>query len=487
MKTIQSKIIVLSIIVLFFMGSFWMTISYYNQQSVSKYNDILQRYLKLNETITASQDSITRLNDYLATPSSEKLDQYTISKNEMVRSKVSMLSLENQNNDAILQNYAHMLESQIETMDLAMMSYHRGKEDSMTEHFNESIRISQFISETTLSLLSAEVKSYETLYIQMIEQSANLRKLGGWALVTVFMILLIFSYWFSRGITRPISRLTLAAREIAQGKFDQKIEIHTKDEISFLAATFNQMRENIKELIMEIKKKAQLEKELQENQLLLRESELKSLQTQINPHFLFNTLNTLSKKAYLEGADETSELIATVAGLFRYNLRKLDRPVTLSDEVHVIENYFLILQARFSDRFSYQLNMDEECLDIKIPSLILQPFVENAFIHALEPLEEGGGIIVRAINKEDHVLVQIEDDGIGMSEEKIRAILDETPSTTTKVSGHSTGIGLNNAIRRLKLFYQTEDVITIDSALGKGTLVTLKLYKGKKIRREQLG
>ena len=117
-------------------------------------------------------------------------------------------------------------------------------------------------------------------------------------------MLLLAIYWFSLSITRPIHQLTRAANELSQGRFNQRIEVQSNDEIAFLAQTFDEMRININDLIVEIQQKALLEHELQQSKLLLKESQFRSLQNQINPHFLFNTLNTLSKKAYLDGAEE---------------------------------------------------------------------------------------------------------------------------------------------------------------------------------------
>ncbi len=134
---------------------------------------------------------------------------------------------------------------------------------------------------------------------------------------------------------------------------------------------FDRMRLNINNLISEIQQKAELEKELQQNKLLLQESQLLSLQSQINPHFLFNTLDTLSKKAYMEGSEETSDLLASVAGLLRYNLKRLDRSVTLYEEVNVLRQYMEIQKARFTERLRFTEEIDESCLYVQVPGLNL--------------------------------------------------------------------------------------------------------------------
>ncbi|RGP35075.1 sensor histidine kinase, partial [Pseudotabrizicola alkalilacus] len=234
----------------------------------------------------------------------------------------------------------------------------------------------------------------------------------------------------------------------------------SNDEISSLAQTFNRMRININNLFQEIQQKAQLEHELQQSKLLLQESQLKNLQSQINPHFLFNTLNTLSKKAYLEGSEETSDLLVSVAGLLRYNLKWLDKSVTLQDEVMVIQQYMNIQKARFTDRLTLHLEIDQSCLEVQIPGLTLQPIIENAVIYAVEPREDGGQIWLRIKDDDNMVRIEVEDDGPGIPENIRLQILD---GELVETNSASTGIGFTNVVKRLRLFYGLENVMDIQS------------------------
>lgn len=161
------------------------------------------------------------------------------------------------------------------------------------------------------------------------------------------------------------------------------IEVQSNDELKVLGDAFNHMRLNIHSLVQEIKDQSELDQ-------LLKEMELKHLQNQINPHFLFNTLNAVSKMAYLEDANATSSLIDSVAAILRHSLGEIDTHVTLGDEVAIVGDYFNIQKSRFSERVQFITEIDETCLAIKIPRLTLQPLVENAFIHGIEEREEGG-------------------------------------------------------------------------------------------------
>jgi sensor histidine kinase YesM len=317
------------------------------------------------------------------------------------------------------------------------------------------------------------LNTYDQFYRGIIEQSSALKRLGFLILGFTTLLLLLLTYLFSLSITKPIQKLTRAAKELSRGRFDQPIEVNSSDEISFLAKTFDRMRININTLISEIQQKAQLEGELKENKLLLKESQLLSLQSQINPHFLFNTLDTLSKKAYMDGSEETSDLIANVANLLRYNLKRLDRSVTLNEEIHVLKQYIEIQKARFTERLHFVSYVDEALLGFHIPCLTLQPIIENAVIHAVEPLEEGGTIHFEVTGDHDFVTVMIKDNGVGISEETIQHILEERDHA--ELESHSTGIGFSNVVRRLRLFYGEDVLIQIQSNIGEGTTVALKL------------
>jgi sensor histidine kinase YesM len=475
MNRIQKKIWMLAMVVLVFMSAIWIALTYYNHKTQSQYNNILQRYLSFNEVSIASQQLVTDLNNYLLLPSPANLENISTSKEKISKAKYEVYKLKNAENDFALTNYINLIDSLMETADRAMLFQSEKETEDSANEFSEATRISMYISETSLTLLDKELKTYELMYRGIIAQSKALNELGVWLLLLITSLSLLLTYWISRSITRPVENLTKAANELSKGRFDLQIKVDSNDEIAFLAKTFDHMRVNINNLISEIQEKAQLEHELQQNKLLLQESQLISLQSQINPHFLFNTLNTLSKKAYLEGAEETSNMIVNVAGLLRYSLKRLDRSVSLHEEIAVLKQYIDIQKARFTERLKLHMEVDDSCLGVQIPGLTLQPIIENAVIHAVEPEEDGGVIWFRILDKKDRVRIEIEDDGPGMPQEKIKQILEG--QQITQSGGHSTGIGLANVVKRLRLFYENEDVFEIHSEMGLGTTVVLNIPK----------
>lgn len=369
---------------------------------------------------------------------------------------------------AEIKNYRNLLATFIRESELTVGFVLRDDIEPYSYHLEEARNASNYIQETTLELIDLELTDYQSFY-----QDLQVRKRSfGYFIVFLFMatimLVLFFAVRFSNSITKPVRQLSSAAEEVAAGDLSgAPVTIRSKDELKLLGDTFNQMRTNIHELVQEIKDQSELDR-------LLKDMELKHLQSQINPHFLFNTLNTLSKMAYLEDAPSTSSLIDSVATLLRHNLGEIDKRVTLADEVNVVDDYFHIQKTRFSERITFTMSIDETCLDIEIPRLTLQPLVENAFIHGIEEQEEGGTITLSIYPWEDWVVVEVQDNGVGMSQENIRKLMGLVEQEDAH-TGHSTGIGLVNVMRRLQLFYQKNDLVDIQSAPGEGTTVFLYL------------
>ncbi|KNY30227.1 sensor histidine kinase [Pseudobacteroides cellulosolvens] len=345
-------------------------------------------------------------------------------------------------------------------------------------HFKNSEKIAGYMKERINYLVS----SYRVGLVQKMQNQYII-------VITLFataFISLFFSIAFSGRITRHIKNLTKVAQIVSKGKFDiEEIPITGKDEISILTSAFNKMISNIKKLISEIKEKAEVEKKLKQKEVenleisnLLKEAELRALQSQINPHFLFNTLGCVAHTALKEEADKTYDLIMSVADLFRYNLSRSHRYGTLRDEINNIKEYIHIQKARFKDKFEFEIQVeDDSLLDITIPCLSIQPIVENSFLHGIEKKEGHGVIKISIFKAKKDIVVEIWDTGVGISEKRIQEIIsdDPLPDSITSAAGHTTSLGLKNVIKRLKLFYQRSDVIEIKSKVGESTSVILYL------------
>ncbi|WP_193774597.1 sensor histidine kinase [Vallitalea guaymasensis] len=199
------------------------------------------------------------------------------------------------------------------------------------------------------------------------------------------------------------------------------------------------------------------------------------LQSQINPHFLFNTLNSIGTLADIEDAKQTKMMLESLSELLRYNLKKINDIVTLEDEFNIIKNYIYIQMIRFGNKIQYNIHMDESVKDFMVPSMILQPFVENAMIHGLEQKEGKGHLTVEIKDESDHINILIKDDGIGMTQEQAESLLKYEDEIILN-KNYTKGMGVCNVVKRLVLYFG-ENIVSIESGIAKGTSTTIKIPK----------
>jgi sensor histidine kinase YesM len=235
------------------------------------------------------------------------------------------------------------------------------------------------------------------------------------------------------------------------------------------------MSTSIASMLADLKGKAELERrlreeerELMEKERALREAQFISLQDQIQPHFLFNALNTIARMALFEGAAETERLSLALGRLFRYALGAPESMVPLSAELGIVEEYLAFQALRFGDRLTWTISAQTAAKKVLIPRFTIQPFVENAVRHGIEPREEGGGVSVEAHKKGGRLVLRIEDTGIGMA---------SVPKGKGKggIGSELEGIGIANVRKRLELRYGHDAHLSIRSEAGKGTNVLISI------------
>ncbi|WP_112182048.1 MULTISPECIES: sensor histidine kinase [Paraliobacillus] len=472
MIKIRSKLLLYFIVLLLFILVLFFVREQNDQQVKELYEESSNHLLLLNDITNITDQMYQSLQLYVKEPITDNLDSYKQDKEELRDLQQTFTNREMLG--ITKKNYLNIITSFIEHTDQTVQGVNDQDIQNYSIHLSEAEKTSTYIHSQTLDLINNELSNYQGIYKledQKIQQTKNM----GTAIFISFIVLsILFAIWFSNGITRTIDRLTRAAQEISSGYFSGKdVVISRKDELWFLTKTFNEMKRNIRQSVAEIEEKARLAQ-------LLKEMELKSLQNQINPHFLFNTLNTISKTSIIEGAERTNDLIASVSALLRYNIGNIDRDTFLRDEVEVVKEYFFIQKTRFGNRVEFTQHIDQTCLLTPIPCLTLQPIVENAFMHGIESMAAGAKIELRIYQDGERVVINISDNGVGMDQDTIDHLLEEREEPelvlSEKRSGHSTGIGLRNVIDRLKLFDKDSEV-TISSRLGIGTTVSIWLKK----------
>ena len=257
---------------------------------------------------------------------------------------------------------------------------------------------------------------------------------------------------------------------VAIGEYDKVTPIEGTDEIAELYKEVEKMRDDNRELMQKIVEEQVQKEKIHTKQ---REVEFKMLASQINPHFLYNTLETIRMKAKINKEPEIEELVKMLAKIMRRNIQVSDKKVTLKSEVQLIEYYLKIQNYRFGDRIHSQVIVDDDVdQDAKVLPLIIQPFVENAFVHGLESSEDGGNLTVHVSRDVGVIVVTIEDDGVGMDYYQLGKLRYAINSGEAAEKGH---IGVSNVNQRLKLQYGEQFGVTVDSTLGKGTKITIMM------------
>lgn len=306
---------------------------------------------------------------------------------------------------------------------------------------------------------------------QDLTSSININSLKSYTAVIVglfasVILILVFSKMYS-------NRMELLRKQmhyVAIGEYDKVTPIEGTDEVAELYKEVEKMRDDNRELMQKIVEEQVQKEKIHTKQ---REVEFKMLASQINPHFLYNTLETIRMKAKINKEPEIEELVKMLAKIMRRNIQVSDKKVTLKSEVQLIEYYLKIQNYRFGDRIHSQVIVDDDVeQDAKVLPLIIQPFVENAFVHGLESSEDGGNLTVHVSRDMGVIVVTIEDDGVGMDCYQLGKLRYAINSGEAAEKGH---IGVSNVNQRLKLQYGEQFGVTVDSTLGKGTKITIMM------------
>lgn len=302
------------------------------------------------------------------------------------------------------------------------------------------------------------------VYIPLEELLAPMKHSRNTMMILALSIIgfaLLVAIFISYALTKPLKRTVQLMKQVQRGKLDVFVNVKYNDEIGMLGSHFNRMIGRIRDLLQEV---YETEKSKQKADML-------ALQNQINPHFIYNTLESIRMLAELNDDDRVAELTYLLGQLLRYSITRSDEIVTVRRELEHVENYLKLLQIRFPGKIGYRFIVPEACMHLPLIKLIFQPVVENAMFHGLEKQEEPGTITIRGWFEHGDVLFSVQDNGVGMSAERL-ASLNESLSDG-KID--KFGIGLRNVNERLRLYYGESSSLAVDSRPGEGTTVTLRI------------
>lgn len=300
-------------------------------------------------------------------------------------------------------------------------------------------------------------------FIPAVEYEKDIIWLRNWITMIIIVCCLLslaFSVAISRGVSKPVRDLTEMMREVGSGDFSVYSTYDSKDEIGVLSRHFNEMVSQVKKLIQKV----------YEEELLKQKAELKSLRMQINPHFLYNTLESINWMARIRGVPEIGKMVKALGNLMRASISG-DDFITVRDEIENIENYLMIQKFRYGDKIQANIDIEPGIEKYKIPKLILQPIVENAIVHGIENMVGNGMINISGTASDKNITLSVTDNGLGINENRIKTLLS-SPERSVRANGH-TNIGLKNVDRRIKMYYGEEYGVQIQSREGHGTTVTI--------------
>lgn len=280
-------------------------------------------------------------------------------------------------------------------------------------------------------------------------------------LITVLMGIVVFAA--AAYITKPLLKLKKGAEEIANGNLNVRFNFHTADEIGKLGHIFNIMTQKIKELLERVDEEARKK----------REYELALLQEQIKPHFLYNTLDIILVLIEMRRDWEAAHVVKKLADYYKNSLSSSEEIISIETEIQIAADYLELQNIRYGERFTYEIHVDESVKKEYIPRLTLQPLIENAIYHGLKYKPDWGTIRTNVTLSDEKVIITVEDDGIGIPEER----LNEIRSFTEKAEKH---FGLYSVNHRLLLYYGEHSQLQIDSRYGEGTRITIEIPRGYK-------
>ena len=450
--------------------------------SMSHYMDLVYLdIIHLNElsaALSVVNDSFT---DYLNAKTSDSLEEFY--RNEQTYSQM-VLEL----NDDITgisfgrmeRSIKHMSEKYLDIVGQTIEAKRGRNVEKYRVRYENATQMYDYINTYIYSLNNEQFKSNSENYSELSKAFRSFETVSMLVLFVVIVGNVGVIVRLTGTIISPLKNLAASANEVAKGNFDTElIEVQAEDEIGVVTGAFNQMVISIRQYIERIRQSMETERAMKEKELMmeahLKDAKLKYLQAQINPHFLFNTLNAGAQLAMMEGADRTYEYVQNMAEFFRYNVKKGNDTVTIREEMELVDNYIYILNVRFSGDIHYEKKVDKLLLNVEMPSMILQPIVENCVNHGIREMDGEGRIWLSVYRVDDVVCISIKDNGIGMSRETIDEIMSGTYRDKELAAG-SNGIGMDNVIARLKLFSESDNVMSIISeGENQGTEVIIYL------------
>ena len=429
---------------------------------------VYRENLKLNElsaTLLGVQDS---MGAYLSAKTSDSLEEFF--RNEQAFSDL-IREPENQVTGTVFgymeKSIYAMSEVYLELVDQTIEAKRGRNVEKYRIRYENATQVYDYIQTYIGSLNQQRFEENSRNYSVVLQRFRTFETAGTWMMMFVLVGNIFIIVQLTKTIISPLKQLAGFADQVSAGNFEIEIPpSDSTDEIGVVTGAFQKMVVSIRQYIEKLRHSMAVEKELREKELLmethLKDAKLKYLQAQINPHFLFNTLNAAAQLSMLEEADRTYDYLQNVADFFRYNVKSGDEDATLGQELELVDHYIYILNVRFSGEIHYEKQVEDSFLSLRMPGMILQPIVENCVRHGIREMEGDGKILLTVGKKNGRTYISVKDNGAGMTQEDIGKVLGGEWRTRENAKD-SHGVGMDNVIARLRLYLGREDVMEIHS------------------------
>ena len=482
--SIRTKLLEVFVVIMVLVFVLNIYLSYNQSKAVRQIDSVYNNNIQLNNLSNTLERMQSALYQYLNTKSTDQLESF-YSCEQDYNNMIQQLNHQTVDDDNKLmeKNIYNMSLTYLERADSTIEAKRGRNVSKYNDDYGEAKKLYDYIQSCINSLNTSVFLESSNNYSLLRTSLTYLTGISMFLLLAALMIAFAWILVMTRNITKPLIQLADVANEIARGNMEVDFPIvETGDEITTVAKACNKMIDSIRVYIQKTKENYERESKLIENELImkneLKEAQLKYLQAQINPHFLFNSLNAGAQLAMMEGAEKACLFIENMADFFRYNVRKIDKDTTLREELKLVDNYVYILNVRFSGDIHYRKKIDERLLDTLMPSMIIQPLIENAVNHGIRELDTEGYIELTVYNYNENVCMTVADNGVGIEPEIAEKIL-RGESAHSNSERDSAGIGMDNVINRLRRYYNMEHVMDIRRRESGGTEVILYLQKAR--------
>lgn len=437
--------------------------------------------VNLNDLSEGLEELQVAMSNYLSTKSSDAMEQYYRSEQDY-RNLLETLNRQATDNEILLteKNIYGLSQSYLELTSEIIQAKRGRNVEKYASLYGEASELYDEVNTFIYSLNNEQFKNNSRTYEALVQSLQYMEMI---TIAVLFLVLVgnaSLIVMSTKMITEPLKLLAQTADEVAKGNFEvDQLPVGPMDEVGIVTGAFNQMVASIRNYIDQLRETLARENQLKEREFLmqnhLKDAQLKYLQAQINPHFLFNTLNAGAQLAMMEDAEKTEQFLLNVSEFFRYNVRKNNEQVTLGEEIRLVDNYVYILNVRFAGEILFEKEVDESLNAVPVPGMILQPLVENAVNYGIRNIDWKGRIELTVCRKDDRICISVWDNGAGMTKERIEQVLSGEIASEAP-SSNSNGVGMRNVIERLNLFFNDEAQMDIYSeGLNMGTEVVITI------------